>query len=116
MEDLNSFYLEHPAFSEMDYDPEGFEWLECHAEEKCVYAFERRSEKERIMAVFNFSDGEQEIEINGKDIRQIRKVFSSEYMGYGGAEERQNKTVKVKKERCTFRLKPFSGEYYMIGE
>ena len=116
MEDLNSFYLEHPAFSEMDYDPEGFEWLECHAEEKCVYAFERRSEKERIMAVFNFSDGEQEIEISGKDIRQIRKVFSSEYMGYGGAEERQNKAVKVKKERCTFRLKPFSGEYYMIGE
>ena len=63
MEDLNHFYLEHPALSEMDYDMEGFRWIECHAEDQCVYAFERRSKKERIMAVFNFSDKEQEIEI-----------------------------------------------------
>ena len=51
MKDLNRFYLEHPAFSEMDYDTEGFQWLECHAQEKCVYVFERKSEKERIMAL-----------------------------------------------------------------
>ena len=78
MKDLNRFYLEHPAFSEMDYDTEGFQWLECHAQEKCVYVFERRSEKERIMAVFNFSDKEQEFEIQGKNIKELKKVFSSE--------------------------------------
>ena len=72
MRELNRFYLEHPAFSELDYDPEGFQWLECNAEEQCVYAFERRnaekalkgngqrSSVERIAAVFNFSDKVQE--------------------------------------------------------
>ena len=72
MRELNRFYLEHPAFSELDYDPEGFQWLECNAEEQCVYAFERRnaekalkgngqrSSAERIAAVFNFSDKVQE--------------------------------------------------------
>ena len=72
MRELNRFYLEHPAFSELDYDPEGFQWLECNAEEQCVYAFERRSAgkalkgngqrsgAERIAAVFNFSDKVQE--------------------------------------------------------
>ena len=116
MKDLNSFYLEHPAFSETDYDTEGFEWLECHAKEKCVYVFERRSEKERIMAVFNFSDEEQEIEIRSKDIKELKKVFSSEYIGYGGAEEKESKAVKIKKDSCSFRLKPFSAEYYIIGQ
>ena len=115
MKDLNRFYLDHPAFSEMDYDTDGFEWLECGAQEKCVYVFERRSEKERIMAVFNFSDQDQEFEIPGKNIKELKKVFSSEYPGYGSAEEKQNKAVKIKKGSCLFRLKPFSAEYYMIG-
>lgn len=115
MKDLNRFYLEHPAFSEMDYDTEGFQWLECHAQEKCVYVFQRRSEKEQIMAAFNFSDKEQEVEVQGKNIKELKKVFSSEYMGYGGAEEKESKAVRIKKDSCSFRLKPFSAEYYMIG-
>ena len=113
MKDLNRFYLEHPAFSEMDYDTEGFQWLECHAQEKCVYVFQRRSEKEQIMAAFNFSDKEQEVEVQGKNIKELKKVFSSEYMGYGGAEEKESKAVRIKKDSCSFRLKPFSAEYYM---
>lgn len=115
MKDLNRFYLEHPAFSGMDYDTEGFQWLECHAQEKCVYVFQRRSEKEQIMAAFNFSDKEQEVEVQGKNIKELKKVFSSEYMGYGGAEEKESKAVRIKKDSCLFRLKPFSAEYYMIG-
>ena len=73
-----------------------------------------RSEKERIIAVFNFSDEEQEIEIRSKDIKELKKVFSSEYKGYGGAEEKQSKSVKIKKDSFSFRLQPFSAEYYMI--
>ena len=116
MEDLNHFYLEHPALSELDYDTEGFRWIECHAEEQCVYAFERRSQKERILAVFNFSDEAQELEIRSKDIKEIKKVFSSEYKGYGGAEKKQSKTIKIKKDSCTIQLNAFSAEYYMIGQ
>ena len=114
MKDLNRFYLEHPAFSEMDYDTEGFQWLECHAQEKCVYVFERKSEKERIMAVFNFSDQDQEFEIQGKNIKELKKVFSSEDPGYGGTEQEKRKVVKINKGSCSFRLKPFSAEYYVV--
>ena len=129
MEDLNHFYLEHPALSELDYDMEGFQWLECHAEEKCVYVFERctkerRNEtgksrdqmnrQERIVAAFNFSDEEQEIEIKCEDIKTLKRVFSSEYKEYGGQEEKKEKIIKAKKEIATFKLKPFSAEYYLI--
>ena len=129
MEDLNHFYLEHPALSELDYDMEGFQWLECHAEEKCVYVFERctkerRNEtgksrdqmnrQERIVAAFNFSDEEQEIEIKCEDKKSLKRVFSSEYKEYGGQEEKKEKIIKAKKEIATFKLKPFSAEYYLI--
>lgn len=114
MEDLNHFYLEHPALSEMDYDMEGFRWIECHAEDQCVYAFERRSKKERIMAVFNFSDKEQEIEIKCEDKKTLKRVFSSEYKAYGSQEEKKEKIIKAKKEIATLNLKPFSAEYYLI--
>lgn len=114
MKDLNRFYLEHPALSEMDYDTEGFRWIECHAEDQCVYAFERRSKKERIMAVFNFSDKEQEIEIKCEDKKTLKRVFSSEYKEYGGQEEKKEKIIKAKKEIVTLNLKPFSAEYYLI--
>lgn len=129
MEDLNHFYLEHPALSEMDYNTEGFRWIECHAEEKCVYVFERcakekRSEtgkrrdqmnrQERIVAAFNFSDEEQEIEIKCEDLKTLNRVFSSEYKEYGGQEEKKEKIIKAKKEIATLKLKPFSAEYYLI--
>ena len=67
------------------------------------------------MAACNFSDKEQEVEVQGKNIKELKKVFSSEYMGYGGAEEKESKAVRIKKDSCLFRLKPFSAEYYMIG-
>ena len=129
MEDLNHFYLEHPALSELDYDTEGFQWIECHAEEKCVYVFERcakerRSEtgkrrdqinrQERIVAAFNFSDEEQEIEIKCEDLKTLNRVFSSEYKEYGGQEEKKEKIIKAKKEIATLNLKSFSAEYYLI--
>ena len=129
MEELNHFYLEHPALSELDYDTEGFRWIECHAEEKCVYVFERcmkerRNEtgksrdqmnrQERIVAAFNFSDEEQEIEIKCEDKKSLKRVFSSEYKAYGGQEEKKEKIIKAKKEIVTLQLKPFSAEYYLI--
>ena len=129
MEELNHFYLEHPALSELDYDTEGFQWIECHAEEKCIYVFERcakerKSEtgkhhdqmnrQERIVAAFNFSDEEQEMEIKCEDIKTLKRVFSSEYKEYGGQEEKKEKIIKAKKEIATLKLKPFSAEYYLI--
>ena len=114
MKSLSRFYLEHPALSEMDYDTKGFEWLECHAEEKCVYVFERRSEKERIMAAFNFSDREQEFEIKGKNIKKVKKVFSSECRRSGVSEEQERGEEKIIEDRYSFRLYPFSAQYYTI--
>ena len=120
MTDLNHFYLEHPAFSEKDYDSDGFLWLDCHSEERCVYAFERIGKNERIAAIFNFSGVEQagyQLEI--PDATELELIFSSELPEYGGkggpdlaAGTRQNTGRAV----FEFTLAPFSAEYYLIKE
>ena len=83
----------------LDYDTEGFEWMECHAEEKRVYVFERRSEKECLIAAFNFSDAEQAISVKPvqkeeKNVSHgisLTRIFSSEYKEYGGQEEEEKR-------------------------
>ena len=59
MQKLNHLYMTTPALSAKDYENAGFHWLDCHQEERCIYAFERTDGKERIAAVFNFSDEDQ---------------------------------------------------------
>ena len=109
MKALNRFYLDHPAFSEEDYDRTGFKWIECSAQEQCVYAFERRSPKERIAAVFNFSDEEQEFVPDLDRAGVIKKIFDS-----AGSEDGAEQIYDRKKNR--FRLPPFSAGYYSISD
>ena len=123
MTDLSLFYQSHPAFSEKDYDPEGFHWLDCHAEERCIYVFERTSgepgdsRSERIAAFFNFSGIEQPdytVEIPGA--ARLRRIFTSEWKEYGGSEETKEKILTGKDEIFELSMKPFSAEYYLIEE
>ncbi len=63
MKSLNHLYLNSPALSEQDYDEKGFEWADCHQEQKVVYAVIRRSKKETLLTIFNFSNTQQQYEL-----------------------------------------------------
>lgn len=115
MEELNGIYGSHPAFYEKDYDREGFEWIDCHQEEKCIYAFERISRKERVAAVFNFSDREQEYLLKIQDARELEPLLSSEWKEFGGKETRSSKKLTGSKGEFTVSLPAYSGGYYLVG-
>ena len=74
-----------------------------------MYAFERRSAKERIAAVFNFSDEEQEFVPDLDRAGVIKKIFDS-----AGSEDGAEQIYDRKKNR--FRLPPFSAGYYSISD
>ena len=136
MTDLSLFYQSHPAFSEKDYDPDGFHWLDCHAEERCIYVFERiggapgnssrsgaagrkieNSRSERIAAFFNFSGIEQpDYTVEIPDAARIRRIFTSEWKGYGGTEETNDMILTGEDGIFELSMKPFSAEYYLIEE
>ena len=115
MADLNHFYLDCPALWELDYERDGFQWLDCHQEEKCIYAFERRGRRERLVAVFNFSDKAWKtfpLEVPGA--RELRPVFSSDLEQYGGSCQEPEKKITGNSHVFPVTAPPYSAVYYIV--
>ena len=113
MKALNRFYLEHPAFWENDYDEDGFQWLECGTPDQCIYAFERRAHKERIVAVFNFSGISQIglcLKIPGG--KKLEEIFSSGASISG--EIKRKESLSSAAGAFELEMAPFSADYYLI--
>ena len=96
MQKLNHLYMTTPALSAKDYENAGFHWLDCHQEERCIYAFERTDGKERIAAVFNFSDEEQKgYKLPVEDAKELEVILASDDETFGGCKKYTKKKVKV---------------------
>jgi 1,4-alpha-glucan branching enzyme len=55
--DLNTFYRASPALFEVDFDPAGFEWVDCNDNQRSVVSFLRRGRNpaDQILFVCNFT-------------------------------------------------------------
>jgi len=55
--DLNLLYRREPAFYEVDYDPAGFQWIDCTDNENSVFSFVRRARNPHdfVVCVVNFT-------------------------------------------------------------
>ncbi len=115
--DLNHIYMEHSALWEKDYDTDGFKWLDCHQEEKCIYAFERFSSKEHLVALFNFSDKEQkDYHLLIPGVKQLKLLISSGKGIYGEDGGQKIKELKEKEGEFVFHLDPYEARYYLAAE
>ena len=117
MKDLNHLYLNHSALSSRDYMTTGFQWLDCHQEERCIYAFERTDSKERIIAVFNLSDQLQKnYKLTVLECKKMTLLLTSDLNTYGGTHtytKAGDKTLHLKKGTFTLNLPPYSAFYYI---
>jgi len=53
--DLNELYRTHSSLHRYDFEPHGFEWLECNDTEQSVLSYIRRSDDETIIVILNFT-------------------------------------------------------------
>lgn len=110
MKELSRIYLKNSALFEMDYSNNGFEWINCNLEEKCIYSFKRISKKQTIIAVFNFSNKKQLYKIPINKGISLKLLISSNDPQYGGSNtsytESKNNIFKIE-------LEPFTAEYYI---
>ena len=114
MKELNHLYLKHPALSEQDYEKTGFRWIDCHQEEKCIYAFERVSSKEKIVAIFNFSDKDVEgYRLKVEGAKELERILSSNQDVYGGVDHRKEVILESKNKTFEINLSAYSAEYYL---
>lgn len=110
MHDLCTAYRNNPALYEQDYEKEGFKWIDCHQEEKCIYVFERISKTQRILAIFNFSDKKQEYELKLDKAKELHLLLASDAEKYGGYKNYTVDTkIKFKKGVAKMKLSAFSG-------
>ena len=118
MRDLNRLYLKNPAFWQKDYEQEGFQWLDCHQESRCIYAFERKGQKQRIVFVFNFSGIEQNpytVKVPGAHRLVLlmdtdRDIYGGNRMGLENSTE---KSIDLVSGAADLSLASFSGQCYL---
>ena len=111
--ELSLIYQSNPALYELDYEDEGFHWIDCHQEEKCLYVFERKGKKQRILVMLNFSDQWQEYELKIKEAKELKYIISSDAEKFGGRTKDENDR-KLSKGMSKIEIPAFSGIMYEV--
>lgn len=55
VKELNHLYAEESAFWAEDFDPNGFQWIECDDAESSIVSFVRRSQEKELVFLCNFT-------------------------------------------------------------
>jgi 1,4-alpha-glucan branching enzyme len=85
--DLNRLYRECPALHELDFDPDGFVWENCHDSDQSVLSFFRRDSQGRpVLVVCNFTPVPRENYAVGVGVDGMwAEVLNSDSELYGGS-------------------------------
>lgn len=84
--DLNHLYRDHDELHRYDFEPQGFEWIDCHDSQQSVLAFIRRSENGYKIIVLNFTPVPRTgYRIGVPDAGRYREVLNSDSEYYGGS-------------------------------
>jgi 1,4-alpha-glucan branching enzyme len=87
--DLNRIYAAEPALYELDYDPEGFQWIDFRDKDATVVSFMRRGKDSRgqMVFVFNFTPVPRESYRVGAPLPgRYRLMINSDAAVYGGSD------------------------------
>ncbi len=116
IKDLCLVYQNNPALFELDYEQEGFRWIDCHQEQKCVYVFERLGKKQRILTIFNFSDKKQTYQLEVKNGKSLKLLLASDDEIYGGSEKYLKEVnIRLTKSSIEIEINAFTGLMYEIN-
>lgn len=99
---LNKLYLEHPALWQADYDPSGFEWINCSYNEYSLVIFVRKTAKpeETLLFVSNFDNVEhKKFRMGVPFAGTYKEILNSESREFGGSGEGNPRALRSKKVR-----------------
>jgi 1,4-alpha-glucan branching enzyme len=87
LEDLNQQYRSLSALHAIDFDAEGFEWIDCHDSSQSVLSFLRKDKDGRsVAAVFNFTPvPRNDYRIGVPKPGFYREILNSDAEVYGGS-------------------------------
>ena len=99
--ELNGIYLKKKAIWALDHTYDGFKWMDCKSDNKCVFGYTRTDGKQTLFAIFNFSDKEAFIapELDGK----VTMLLNTDWESFGG------KTKKSTARKQAISIQPYTG-------
>lgn len=112
--DLNMLYLSHPALWE-DYDKNAFRWIETGDDNPGIIAFERITDNEKLVFIFNLLESRNAMFIcHGKFDEAVPLLFS-EWQEYGGTEPDGTFRCNRSDDSIMVQMKPASALCLLIG-
>jgi 1,4-alpha-glucan branching enzyme len=86
--DLNSLYRREPGLHQLDYDPAGFEWIDCTDNENSVVSFARRGrnpDQDTVVVVLNFTPVVRDnYRLGVPAAGRYREIINTDAAIYGG--------------------------------
>lgn len=116
MMELNKLYLEHSALWEKDFDNDGFMWIDCHEEGRCIYAYERRSSTERLVIVCKFTNTPEEnyyCHVEGASGLKLLLAYDADCFD-GPVHYDEDESVKVVDNTAEIKLGEFCTKIYKV--
>jgi len=86
--DLNRVYASEPALYQLDFDPKGFEWIDCCDSEKSTLSYIRKSRNDEsvVLVACNFTPVPRENYLLGVPrAGHWREIVNSDATDYGGS-------------------------------
>ena len=108
VKELNHLYAEEPAFWAEDFDPNGFQWIECDDAESSIVSFVRRSEEKELVFLCNFTPGvHRGFSLGVPQEGVYHERLNSDAARFGGSDVINAVPLQSKAEpagRCPFRV------------
>ncbi len=83
--DLNRLYVDAPALHRHDFEPEGFDWIDCHDAAQSVISYLRRADDELLVTVLNFTPVPRtNYRLGVPEAGRYREVLNSDSQYYDG--------------------------------
>lgn len=105
--DLNKLYTTTPALYRHEFDPHGFEWLDCNDREQSILSYIRKDNEEYVISIFNFTPIPREgYRIGVPDLASYKIIMNSDSEYYGGSNIANNEIINA--ESIPWSDKPYS--------
>jgi 1,4-alpha-glucan branching enzyme len=83
---LGALYLEHPALWRMDYEPQGFQWIDTADVANSVVSYLRRGGGEQLLVALNLTPiPRAHYRIGAPEDGEYTRIFSSDDPRFGGS-------------------------------
>lgn len=84
--DLNHLYRQKPALYELDFESNGFSWIDCHDADQSIISFIRRGTHSFAIIALNFTPVPREnYRIGVPTLGVYKEIFNSDAACYGGS-------------------------------